>query len=171
MHFLDDPAVNQIARERTIFPSPVSLIYSEGSKVPTLALVQFPIFLESVGTHLACVSCCSTYFPRYFLGGRKEGLHIFQFFISSRTYKGGGIGCLPSCVFVFAIGEQNQIVQSSNPLVTFLFKVFFFFLVYLALNPHLYCKEISFHSFCSISFFFQLLVSCFYTLRPFPQLF
>ena len=152
MHFLDDPAASQIARERIIFPSPVSLIYSEGSKVPTLSLVQFSILLESVGTHLACISCCSTYFARYFLGGRKEGLHIFQILFRVGHIRGGEIGCLPSCVFVFAIGEQNQIVQSSNPLVTFLFKVFFFFLVYLALNPHLYCKEISFHSFCSIFF-------------------
>ena len=36
MNLLDDPAASEIAREKTIFPSPVSQTYSEGSKVTTL---------------------------------------------------------------------------------------------------------------------------------------
>ena len=37
MDFLDDPAASQIARERTIFPNPLSQTYSERSNVTTLS--------------------------------------------------------------------------------------------------------------------------------------
>ena len=80
-NFLDDPAASQIARERIIFPSPVSQIYSEGSKVTTPFLFLVFYFAWAIVSHLAYISCCSTHFPQYFLVGGKGGGRATHFLV------------------------------------------------------------------------------------------
>ena len=146
---MNDPAATQIARERIIFPSPVSQTYSEGSKVTTLSPCFFYFAWVSCNT-VACVSCISTHFPWYFLGGgEKEGpCYTFSsFFYFEKDIEGGGWDvCHPVYLSSFTIGKKIDSVKLKSP---YNFPVFFFFLVYLWFK----------HPSLLSIFFFLLLVS------------
>ena len=151
---MDDPAASQSARERIIFSEPCISDLFCGKQVTTLSpCFVFYFTWVSYNTwslHKRLFYTLSMIFS--WRGGRVGGmLHIFQFlfWVGHR----GCMGRLPSCVLVFISYRWTKLDLK--------LKAFFFFLVCLVLSPHLFCQEISFH------FFYLLLNSCFYTLRPF----
>ena len=161
MILLDDLAASQIARERNIFPSPVSQTYSEGSKVTTLSPCFFFYFAWVSCNTVACVNCISTHFPWYFLGGGEEDgpCYTFSSFLFWEGHRGGDgtstILCI--CLHLLLVKKIDSVKLKSPSY--FPVQSFLLFPCFLVLSPHLYCQEISLPLFfCSISFFFLFLV-------------
>ena len=143
-------------------------ILREARSLP-LPLVLFSILLESAVTHVAFVSCFSTHFMIFSwrLGGGGHATHFSIFYLEYDIEK-GGMGRLPSCVFVFIRywwkkWDSVKLKSSSNvPIQSFLLLSCF-------LSPHFYCQEISLPLFLFNLYF--LLASCFLFLhfQAFPK--
>ena len=127
------------------------------------------LYLNFASVMILCrVSSC---IPSFSWRGRgvRGAFYTFTSFLSWVGHRGGGMGCLPSCVFVFIRYRWKKIDSVKiNPLL--IFPVYSFLLLSCLScfkHPSLLSRDFPSTFFCSIYFFFLLLVSCFYTLRPF----
>ena len=167
MILLNDPSASQIARERNIFPSPVSQTYSEGSKVTTLSPCFFFYFAWVSCNTVACVNCISTHFPWYFLGGGEEDgpCYTFSSFLFWEGHRGGDgtstILCI--CLHLLLVKKIDSVKLKSPSY--FPVQSFLLFPCFLVKPPSLLSRDFP-ATFFLFNFFF-LLVSCFYTVMPF----